>query len=58
MPPFVNLSLTCCPDLKAKTISVESAISAFRTRTEYAITESERLSINCIPLFPVHANLP
>jgi hypothetical protein len=58
MPPFVDLSLTCCPDLEAKTIGVDSAISTFDVGTEYAIKESERLGMNCIPLFPVHANLP
>jgi len=56
MPPFVDLS--CFPDLKAETISVEPVINAVQIETGYLIKECERLSMNSIPVFPVHAKLP
>jgi hypothetical protein len=56
VPSVVDLS--CFPDLKVNSISVESAINAAHMETEYLIKRSERFSTNSIPVFPTHAKLP
>ncbi|USP77448.1 hypothetical protein yc1106_04722 [Curvularia clavata] len=56
IPLSSSIDVSCLPDLETDTINVKSIID--HVETQYAVKTPERLSMNSIAVFPVHAKLP